>query len=143
MTGTSRRNNCRETINGVIMAERPRMNNMLKILLPTTLPRAMSEPAPPENAAMTLTAISGELVPKATTVKPTTRGVIPAVTAILDAPRTRISAPPVNKIKPIINNMIEVVLMGNSLMNELTIIRAGNMVPCFYGIQHAGNFQER
>jgi hypothetical protein len=90
---------------------------MLKILLPTTLPRAMSEPAPPENAAMILTAISGELVPKATTVNPTTRGVIPAVTAILDAPRTRISAPPVNKMRPMMNNMIDVVLMVALLLN--------------------------
>jgi hypothetical protein len=60
---------------------------------------------------MILTAISGELVPKATTVKPTTRGVMPTVTAILDAPRTRISAPPVNNMRPMMNNMIEVVLM--------------------------------
>ena len=42
------------------------------MLLPTTLPSATS--VSPERAALTLTANSGALVPKATTVRPTTTG---------------------------------------------------------------------
>jgi hypothetical protein len=56
----------------VISADRPRIKSTLKILLPTTLPTAMS--VCPEMADCTLTAISGELVPKATMVRPIISG---------------------------------------------------------------------
>ena len=44
--GTSSRTNCWATTNGVMAAERPRMTRMLKILLPMTLPRAISASPP-------------------------------------------------------------------------------------------------
>ena len=67
------------------------MKSTLKTLLPTTLPMARS--TWPDRADCTDTAISGELVPKATTVSPTTRGEMPADSANRDAPRTSASAP--------------------------------------------------
>lgn len=48
---------------------------MLKTLRPTTLPTAMS--VVPLSTACTDTATSGALVPRATTVGPTTRGEMP------------------------------------------------------------------
>ncbi len=52
------------------------MSSTLQMLLPTTFPSARS--AWPERAEPTLTASSGALVPKATTVKPMTSGEMPA-----------------------------------------------------------------
>ena len=72
------------------------------MLLPTTLPMAIS--ASPVYAARTLTASSGEPVPKATTVSPTTKGDMPTEAASLEAPRTSKSAPPTNKMTPITNS---------------------------------------
>ena len=66
---------------------------MLKILLPITLPSARS--ACPASADTVLTAISGALVPKATTVRPITKGEMPNAAASFDAPRTSTSAPTV------------------------------------------------
>jgi hypothetical protein len=60
------------------------MNSTLKMLLPTTLPMAMS--VLPSSTAPTLTATSGALVPKATMVSPTTSGLMPNDKASLDAP---------------------------------------------------------
>ena len=77
------------------------MNSTLKMLLPTTLPRAMS--AWPESAAPTLTASSGALVPNATTVSPTTSGEMPKPTASREAPRTSSSAPATRMMRPIMN----------------------------------------
>ncbi len=68
------------------------------MLLPTTLPTARSPL--PASAASTETAISGALVPKATTVSPTTRGEMPRVSASREAPRTRNSAPAVRQARP-------------------------------------------
>lgn len=71
------------------------------MLLPTALPTATS--GAPLRAELMLTASSGELVPKATTVSPTINGVIPAAVAMRAAPRTRISAPRISKAKPAIS----------------------------------------
>ncbi len=98
MTGTSWRMSCWLTISGVISAEAPSMNSTLKMLLPTTLPIAMS--AWPDQADCTDTAISGALVPNATTVRPTTSGEMPNDSDRREAPRTRSSAPATRAISP-------------------------------------------
>ncbi len=98
INGTSRRTNRHEITSGTTSAHTPMMSRMLKMLLPTTLPIAMSDA--PVRTAETLTAISGELVPNATTVRPTTSGEIPADSAIREAPRTSPSAPATRRITP-------------------------------------------
>ena len=98
MIGTSWRMICECTISGVITALMPRMNSTLKTLLPTTLPTAMS--VLPLRTAPTETATSGELVPNATIVRPTTRGEMPSESAILEAPRTSDSAPAIKPASP-------------------------------------------
>jgi hypothetical protein len=75
MIGTSWRMSCLSTSSGVIIADSPRMNSTLKMLLPTTLATAMS--VLPAQADCTDTASSGELVPNATMVRPTTSGEMP------------------------------------------------------------------
>ena len=102
--GTSRRTNWRETMSGATMADTPKIKSTLKILLPTTLPTAIS--ACPCSAEDTLTDISGALVPNATTVSPMTSGEMPIAAASLDAPRTSNSAPATNSPKPITNNTV-------------------------------------
>lgn len=72
INGMSRRTSCRDTRSGIISAESPRVTRMLKILLPMTLPTAMS--AVSLSAACRLTVIWGALLPIATTVKPTRSG---------------------------------------------------------------------
>ena len=102
--GTSKRMIWCETVRGTIIAERPKIKRTLKILLPTTLPSAIS--ACPAKAPPILTASSGALVPNATTVKPTIRGEMPRADAAFDEPLTNISAPTMRKIKPEINSRI-------------------------------------
>jgi len=53
-----------------------------------------------------LTTSSGELVPKATIVRPITSGDIPIIAASLEAPRTSDSAPISKNTSPTINRMI-------------------------------------
>ena len=65
---------------------------------PTTFPIEIS--GEPSKAALKLTNNSGAEVPKATTVIPTTKGVILNFKAIEVAPLTRISPPPTKAIKP-------------------------------------------
>ena len=77
------------------------MNKTLKILLPTTLPTAMSDL--PSRTAATDTAISGALVPSATMVSPTTKGEMPKDSANLLAPRTNKSAPNTKLANPATN----------------------------------------
>ena len=74
------------------------MKSTLKMLLPTTLPIAMS--VWPSSTAPTDTAISGALVPKATTVSPTTSGEMPKDSASREAPRTSRSAPTTSAARP-------------------------------------------
>ena len=78
------------------------MAKELNMLLPTTLPMAMS--ALPSNEDITLTTSSGALVPKATIVNPITREEMLKRRAILDAPSVSQSAPFTININPIINN---------------------------------------
>lgn len=54
-------------------------------------------------AAVILTAASGALVPKATIVNPIIKGEILKNLAIDEAPETKVSAPFINSITPIIN----------------------------------------
>jgi len=105
----------------VIKAETPRMNRTLKMLLPTTLPMAMS--TWPDQADCTDTAISGALVPKATTVRPTTRGEIPNDRDSLEAPRTSASAPATRAIRPRANQRM---LMAGRRLRRLKVgVRCG------------------
>ncbi|MEY4069228.1 MAG: hypothetical protein RLZZ332_1564 [Actinomycetota bacterium] len=83
-------------------ADNPRMKRMLKVLLPTTLPRATS--ALPERAPLIDTAISGALVPNATTVRPMTIGATPNLAATDEAPRTSHSAPNTKATIPTTNH---------------------------------------
>jgi hypothetical protein len=77
--------------NGKIAAPMPSTKQMLQIFEPTTLPIAM--PPWPLQLALILTTNSGALVPKATTVKPITSGLIPSLMANSDDPFTNHSAP--------------------------------------------------
>jgi len=79
---------------------------------PTTLPNAMS--ALPVQAEMALTAISGALVPNATTVSPMTTGDTPMRAASHTAPRTSNSAPKINSTSPMMKNRIVSVMRGIS-----------------------------
>ena len=72
---------------GVTRAVIPPMTSTLKMLLPTTFPIAMSEL--PLRADIRLTMSSGEEVPKATMVSPTTRGDTPKRRASTEAPSVR------------------------------------------------------
>ena len=71
---------------------------MFAMLLPTILPT--ESPEAPFNAAPTLTTSSGAEVPKATTVKPITRGETFNLSARATEPLTRNSAPPNRRINP-------------------------------------------
>jgi len=98
MIGTSMRNMRMRTTSGATSAEMPRMSPTLAMLLPTTLPIAMS--VVPRTAADRLTASSGVEVPKPTITRPTTKGLIPKRTARPDAPRTNRSAPSPRTTRP-------------------------------------------
>ena len=85
-------------------AEMPSTARMSKMLLPTTLPRAIFPW--PDQADCTETALSGALVPKAATVSPATRGEMPNTRASLEAPRTNSSAPTTSATRPSKNQII-------------------------------------
>ena len=137
ITGTSNLINCLETTRGVMEADMPRIKRMLNMLLPTTLPRDMS--ALPDRPAMTLTASSGELVPKATIVSPITRGDIPTSTASFDAPRTNASAPAMSRISPAMkkNNEVRLIFTVYTVslnehhlaISDLPVISEGFSIP--------------
>ena len=84
---------------GVIKADVPTTNKMLKILLPTIFPIAMS--AFPFFAAMTEVNNSGKDVPRATIVSPIKRSLIPNILARLVAASTVTSLPHTTNTKPI------------------------------------------
>ena len=90
------------TVKGKTTAERPRIINTFKMLLPTIFPIVMS--ALPFIAAVILTAASGALVPIATIVKPTISCGIPNFVAIPAAPSTNQSEPFTRNTNPKINN---------------------------------------
>ncbi len=79
-------------------AARPSTNATFMMFDPTTFPTAMS--GRPSSAAIRLTTISGSEVPRATTVSPTTAGVMPARRERVTAPRTSSSPPPPNRSSP-------------------------------------------
>ena len=78
----------------------PRISRILIILLPTTLPIAISPL--PSNADLVDTASSGALVPKATTVIPITNAETFSLPAIPLAPSTKRSAPTISRAMPTI-----------------------------------------
>jgi len=85
---------------GYTTAAAPRTSHVFAIFDPITFQRASS--VCHFNAENTFTKSSGADVPKATIVRPITRGDIQSLLAIEDAPETRISAHLINTIKPII-----------------------------------------
>ncbi len=92
-------------------AEIPSTARTLNMLLPTTLP--MARLVSPSMAACTPTAISGALVPKATTVRPTTSGDTPRFTARCRAPRTRTSAPATRATSPTTTSTTDMTVIGD------------------------------
>ena len=76
---------------GATMAATPTMSNVLKILLPTTLPTARS--GVPLMADIRLTKNSGIDVPMATTVRPITIWGMPMRSANATEPSVSLSAP--------------------------------------------------
>ena len=125
MMGTSWQMSWRLTTSGTMRALMPRMNSTLKMLLPTTLPTAMS--ALPASTADTDTPTSGALVPKATMVKPTTRGEMPNDRASLPAPRTSRLAPNTSAARPAANkkklNMVIQTIESATLPKATSIAR--------------------
>ena len=85
MIGTSCRMSWRLTTSGTMSALMPRMNSTLKMLLPTTLPTAMSRS--PLMAAVMDVATSGIDVPVATMVRAMTTSLTPSALANASAAR--------------------------------------------------------
>ena len=81
-----------------IIAGTPRTRPMLKILLPTIFPTAIS--VSPLRSATIEVASSGRDVPMATTVSPITRLLTPNAVAMLTAPVTKSCAPRTSKPIP-------------------------------------------
>jgi hypothetical protein len=98
MLAVSRRSSLGLTAIGAMSAAVPRTPRMLKVLLPTMLPMAMSER--PSIAAPRLTTSSGADVQNATTVIPMSSGEILNLLATASAPRTSHSAPPKSRTNP-------------------------------------------
>ncbi len=92
------------TFKSINKADTPRINKIFVILLPTILPKARS--AVPLKAPKRFTTSSGAEVPKATTVRPTTKGEIPNLTETEEAPLTSKSAPKIKTAKPTISKKI-------------------------------------
>ena len=84
-------------------AEIPTTAKILKILLPTTLPKDIA--LVPANAEVMETAASGALVPNATIVKPTMMVGIFKLYATLLAPSTNTSAPLIKSTNPMISKI--------------------------------------
>ena len=101
--GISLRRVLRVITMGATNAVQPTIINVLKRLLPTTLPIAMS--ALPCSAPDILTANSGAEVPNDTMVKPITIGEILKRLAIEEAPSVRPFAPVRISPRPIIRKM--------------------------------------
>ena len=81
-----------------ITEDRPTTNRMLKMLLPTILPMAIS--AFPFLAAITEVTSSGKEVPKATMVRPINRSLRPRIRAMLLAASTEKLLPRIMATKP-------------------------------------------
>ncbi|MNI37412.1 hypothetical protein D3C73_915010 [compost metagenome] len=99
INGMSRRTSCRDTRNGMISADNPRVTRMLKMLLPITLLTAMSTFC--ARVACRLTAICGALLPRATMVRPMISGRTCRRAATRTAARTISSAPTISSTRPL------------------------------------------
>ncbi|RIH74188.1 hypothetical protein Mcate_02812 [Meiothermus taiwanensis] len=99
MMGTSRLMNWAWARMGATRAVTPRMKRIFRVLEPTTLPMAMA--GLPERAAARLAASSGLLVPKATTVRPTTMVLMPQLRASITAFLTSDSPPKYSSTTPL------------------------------------------
>ena len=95
--------NILSTVNVPSNAETPITAKILKMLLPTTLPKDIA--LVPANAEVMDTAASGALVPNATMVKPTIMVGIFKLYATLLAPSTNTSAPFIKSTNPIISKI--------------------------------------
>lgn len=103
ITGSSKKRVSFATFNGLINATDPIIMSILKILLPIIFPIAMS--SDPFMPAVKLTANSGLEVPKATTVKPITMGLMPRLWDKFEEPLTSHSAPKYTPVIPTINRI--------------------------------------
>lgn len=91
-------------LTGLITEDTPRINAILEILLPIIFPIVISPE--PSNAAIRQTINSGDEVPNATMVSPTTTGFIPIPLANPEEPLTSISPPAINPAIPRMNKAI-------------------------------------
>ena len=96
------------TVIGKISPTIPRITNKLKLLLPITFPKTMSDWWSKE--AIELTTNSGADVPKATIVNPIAKSEILFFFAREEAPLTIQSAPFIKNRKPTIINMLEITI---------------------------------
>lgn len=94
-----------DTLTGLASAVNPKISVIFTILEPMTLPIAISAVAPGStvNDAIKLTASSGSDVPKATNVKPMTKGDTLNFLAIDDDDATKKSAPLTKNINPMMS----------------------------------------
>ena len=109
LTGMSRRRLPRVMATGAMMAERPRMSAVLKMLEPMMLPTAISEFRSAEE--MKLTTISGADVPMATMVRPMMNSLMPHLRARPEAPSTMASAPMSTSTRPATNRRISIAIV--------------------------------
>ena len=109
-SGQSRRSSVRSMMSGHSTADNPATTSRLNTLEPSTLPTAIS--LAPCKAAVRLTASSGADVPKATMVRPTSKGDTPSRRAKADAPATNLSAPHTSSAKPATS------ITNDSIMNN-------------------------
>ena len=100
MTNMSKFSTAGETLSppGASTLDTPSTARMLKMLLPTILPMAMSRS--PLTLAMTEVATSGSDVPAATTVRPTTNSLTPRCRAIVTAASTSQLEPCTSRSRP-------------------------------------------
>src|SRR6187551_1148975 len=104
ITGTSKSTSCSPANSGIgdTNPEIPNTHKILKILLPTTLPTAISRS--PLTVATTEVTTSGKEVPAATIVKPITASLTPHAVASSTALCTNQRAPNTNNVNPPITN---------------------------------------
>ena len=94
---------------GAKIADAPIINNTLAMLLPTTLPNAISGRSP--ITAFIETNNSGADVPKPTTTTPARNGETFRRVAMANALRTKKSPPNVSKNSPAITIMNEIIMV--------------------------------
>jgi len=117
MTNISVLINFKFTLIGEIKAAIPSINAILQMLEPTILPNDI--PALPLIAEATETTNSGALVPKATIVNPTTKGVMPLLIATEELPLISPSAPKYRNKPPARRPITEITM-------ELTVFISNN-----------------